>query len=45
MTQEPPERGPDDQRGGLPRFQPALAASVLAAIILAIAIAAYWAQH
>jgi hypothetical protein len=43
MTQEPPKN--DDSRAGLPKFQPALAAGVLAAIILAIAIAAYWAQY
>lgn len=45
MTDKPPERGRDDERAGPPKVQPALAASVLAAIILAIAIAAYWARH
>lgn len=45
MTQQPPERGPDDPRAGAPRFQPALVAGAIAAIILVIAIAGFWAQH
>jgi len=45
MTQQPPERGPDDPRAGAPRFQPALVGIVIATIILAIAIAQFWPRH
>lgn len=36
------ESAREDPRTGAPRFRPALAASVIAAIILAIAIAQFW---